>query len=93
MVLYYLLERSIPPRLRLAETEITLLLMRYESWSKRRLLKELYQAWTALGRKVRRGMVLPDLGTVTKWLSFQIDLIKGFNSAAFPTSGRSAWRL
>ncbi|WP_137154519.1 DUF5681 domain-containing protein [Rhizobium sp. FKL33] len=56
----HLLEKSIPPRLRLTDTEWLLRMMKYEGMPKRALMKELYGAWRGLGKDLPRGYVFPE---------------------------------
>ena len=58
-----LLDKSVPARLRLAKSEWTERMMRYDRMPKRTLLKAVYRAWKELGRRVPRGRTLPPL----KW--------------------------
>lgn len=74
ILLFYALQHTLPPRLRLSDTQILLRLMKYEDWPKRRLLKALHQAWHDLGKAVPRGTVMPDLGATRKRVGFLVDL-------------------
>jgi hypothetical protein len=56
-----LLDKSVPARFRLSETDWSLRMMRYDRMPKRALLKAVYGAWKALGRRVPRGRTLPPL--------------------------------
>lgn len=80
MVLFYILQQSIPTRLRLPDTKIILRWMDYEHWPKRRLLMELHQAWQKLGKPFPRGTVLPNLSATRKRLAFLFDLFAEFQS-------------
>ncbi|WP_137155141.1 DUF5681 domain-containing protein [Rhizobium sp. FKL33] len=55
-----LLEKSIPPRLRLTDVQWVLRMMKYEGMPKRALMKELYAAWRDLGKDLPRGYVFPE---------------------------------
>ena len=78
LLLFDLLQRAIPPRLRHSDSAVIVKLMRYEGWSKRRLLKELHQAWGQMGHAVPRGWVMPNLSAVERRLAFLTDLITEF---------------
>ncbi|CCV11211.1 DUF5681 domain-containing protein [Mesorhizobium sp. STM 4661] len=67
MVLAMLLEKCIPPRLRLSELEWIRKQFKYEGTSKRTLLKLLFTAWRKVGRPRPRGYLSPDLKVVKKW--------------------------
>ena len=56
-----LLDKGVPARFRLAEAEWTKRMIRYDRMPKRALLKAVYGAWEALGRRVPRGRPLPPL--------------------------------
>ena len=64
-----LLDNGVPVRFRLTETEWSLRMMRYDRMSKRALLKAVYGAWKALGRRVPRGRTLPPL----RWGEQQVE--------------------
>jgi len=49
------LDQLVPKRFRLSETEFINRMLRYETYSKRALLKELYRAWQSLGYNLPRG--------------------------------------
>lgn len=74
MMLFHLLQKAIPPRLRLSTMEIAFRQERYLYWPKRKLLKEFYGAWRRLGKNVKRGAVMPSLGVTTKRLAFLLDI-------------------
>ena len=56
-----LLDNSVPARFRLSKAEWTEHMMRHDRMPKRALLKAVYGAWKALGRRVPRGRTLPPL--------------------------------
>ena len=66
-------EHGIPPRLRLSTTQWALRAMKYESMSKRTLLKLLYESWGKLGRPLPRGFLFPDLN----WMKNRISMVIG----------------
>jgi len=82
LLMFHVLQHTLPPRLRLSETEALLRSMKYEDWPKRRRLKALHQAWQKLGKPVRRGTVFPNHSIVAGKLVFLVDLIAAFNSGA-----------
>lgn len=61
-----LLERTIPPRLRLSTHEWFVRQSRYLATPKRRLFKELYSGSRKLGRPFPRGYVFPDQSAVAE---------------------------
>lgn len=50
---------SLPARHRLSTKKIELRAERYATWSKRKLLKDVYRAWRALGVTIPRGYTFP----------------------------------
>jgi hypothetical protein len=60
-LLAILFDKFVPPRLRLSSTEWACRLMRYEDMPKRKLLKQLFEAWQKLGSPRPRGYVSVDL--------------------------------
>jgi hypothetical protein len=80
MLMYYALERPIPPRLRLSEIQVTVRWMTYDAWPMRRLLKEVHQAWQKLGHPKPRGWVMPDQSTMAKNLALWWNLITSMTS-------------
>ncbi|MER8848553.1 DUF5681 domain-containing protein [Mesorhizobium australicum] len=67
MVMAMLLEKSIPPRLRLTDIDWIHRQFKYEAFSKRTLLKLLFTAWRQVGRPRPRGYLSLDLRVVKKW--------------------------
>ncbi|MFD2053580.1 DUF5681 domain-containing protein [Mesorhizobium calcicola] len=67
MVMAMLLEKAIPPRLRLSDIEWIHRQFKYEGISKRTLLKLLFTAWRKIGRPRQRGYLSLDLRVVKKW--------------------------
>ena len=64
-----LLDNGVPARFRLSKTEWSVRMMRYDRMAKRALLKAVYGAWKALGRRVPRGRTLPPL----RWGEQQVE--------------------
>jgi hypothetical protein len=50
---------------------------RYDTWSKRKLLKEVYRAWKALGVRVRRGQTFGPLRQVKQTIDEIFDYLAG----------------
>jgi hypothetical protein len=55
------LNLGLPERYRLSELMMVIRMDRYRTWSKRKLLKEVYRAWRALGMRFPRGRTFPPL--------------------------------
>lgn len=55
------LNLCVPERYRLSELMMAIRMDRYRTWSKRKLLKEVYRAWRSLGVRVPRGRAFPPL--------------------------------
>ena len=58
LVLVHLINASLPERHRLSEIMIAMRMDRFSRWSKRKLLKEVYQTWRSLGARPPRGQTL-----------------------------------
>lgn len=93
LLLFHMLQHTLPPRLRLSETEALLRSMTYEDWPKRRLLKALHQAWSRLGISMPRGTVFPDRSIIASRLSFSSDLIAAFASGTIDVADLAAGRF
>lgn len=74
-VLFDLLQRAAPPRLRMSDAQIIVRQANYEHWTKRVLLKEVYQVWQRLGKNVPRGSVMPKLDVVKRKIEFASAMI------------------
>ena len=61
LLLAMILDKSVPARFRLAKAEWSERMIRYNRMPTRALLKTVYGAWKALGRRVPRGRTLPPL--------------------------------
>jgi hypothetical protein len=81
-LLSFLLERGIPPRLQLSDTERVLKMMKIESMQKRELLKLLFSAWQRLGSPQPRGFVSPNLTYTKRYLCVLFDLIQSIHDGA-----------
>lgn len=64
------LDRQLPPRMRLGDGVMIFRQMHHEATPKRTLLKELYQAWHSLGAALPRGWTFPSLEYVETRLHF-----------------------
>jgi hypothetical protein len=67
MLFAMLLEKAIPPRLRLSDWEWLRREGKYEAMPKRALLKLLFSSWRKLGRRRPRGDLSPNLSAVKEW--------------------------
>jgi hypothetical protein len=72
-LLAMVLERGVPARLRLSQTEWVHRAMKYENMPKRVLLKLLHESWSKIGRPLPRGFVFPELS----WMKQRIGMIMG----------------
>ena len=61
-LLAMLLDNGLPPRLKLPDIQWVFPALKYESMPKRKLLKQLFEAWRKLGHPLPRGHLSPDLG-------------------------------
>lgn len=68
-----LIERSLPPRLRLPEGVWLMRMMHYDGTPKRQLLKELFCAWRDAGIPRRRGFTYPPQWWGEKYLGAYFD--------------------
>jgi hypothetical protein len=75
LLMYYALQGSVPPRLRLSEIQATIRRMKYDAWPMRRLLKEVFQSWQRIGKPKPRGWVTPEQSIIAKKLLVSSDLI------------------
>jgi len=66
---------SLPQRYQLSEAMLVTLTHRYNTWSKRKILKEVYRAWRALGVRVPKGRTLPSLRFAEKAFDGIIELL------------------
>jgi hypothetical protein len=73
-----LMNRSLPPRLRLSEDIMFFQVDRYSRHPKRWLLKEVYSTWRKLGKRFKRGQVFPNLGRAIDLLSLAYDITAAF---------------
>ena len=53
---------ALPKRLQLDDTQLVMCMGKYECMPMRQLLKQVFAAWRALGKKVPRGQTLPPVG-------------------------------
>jgi hypothetical protein len=73
MLLFWFLQRAVPPRLRLSDTQIIMKQDRFLATPKRQLLKDLRRAWKRLGKPMPRGMVMPNVTVMRKYLEYVFD--------------------
>ena len=59
LLLVYFMNRDLPDRYRMSDTDILFAIMRHERKTKRELLKKAHRAWAAAGRPKPRGWTLP----------------------------------
>lgn len=79
MVFVDLLNRTVPKRHRLSDTEILLRIARCETLTKRELLKRLYRDWRSIGANPRRGRIFPRL-------RFAKDMVEQIDQVVFRTA-------
>jgi hypothetical protein len=56
----------VPDRFKLSDVQISIRMGRYQAMTKRTLLKEVYNAWRAMGARPRRGKTFPPLRFVER---------------------------
>jgi hypothetical protein len=81
-LLSFLLERGVPPRLQLSDTERVLKMMKFERIPKRELLKLLFSAWQRLRSPYPRGFISPNLTYTKRYLGLLFDLIRSIRDGA-----------
>lgn len=74
------LQATLPPRLRMSTVAILTRQLRYSSWSKRKLLKEVFQGWQQLGKDIPRGKTFPSLAQARPWLEFVFSFLAEFRA-------------
>ncbi len=62
-----MIDRSVPDRYKLNDSELNSRMLRYQCIPKRQLLKDVYRAWRSLGMHLPRGKVFPPL-RAGKWM-------------------------
>ena len=75
LMLYVLLQQTLPPRLQHTTASTVVQQMCYLNCPKRQLMKDLYQVWSRLGVNVPRGTVTPNLGITKRFVDIFLDLI------------------
>ncbi|MGB3502894.1 MAG: DUF5681 domain-containing protein [Mesorhizobium sp.] len=65
-----IINRSLPPRLQMTELDLIVRMDHFACHPKRWLLKQVYDAWRRLGKKVKRGTTFPMLGAGVKQIEF-----------------------
>jgi hypothetical protein len=71
------LDRTLPPRLRLAKSEWVFVPWKYERLTKRELQKRLYRSWRKLRRNIPRGFVFSNMRDAKRKLGFVYDFAPG----------------
>lgn len=90
-----MLDRTLPPRMRLSDTDRMLRRWRVERLPKRALLKMVLQGWRELGvRNIRRGALFPNMQKAAVLVGLIFDLRKGLNEGRLDpdTPNTPAWR-
>jgi hypothetical protein len=64
------LDKGLPPRLRMSNSDIMTTQWPFERLTKRELLKTLHREWRKLGRSIPRGFVFPDRNVAVKHMEF-----------------------
>lgn len=82
MLISFILDMGVPPRLQLSDTQRALSMLKYQSMSKRELLKLLFTAWQRCGSPHPRGHVSPDLTYTENYLRLLFGLIKSMHEGA-----------
>lgn len=90
-LLAMVLERGVPARLRLSQTEWVHRAMKYESMPKRVLLKLLHESWTRIGRPLPRGFVFPELSWMTERIGMIVGLLNSIRSLQLDPSNAKEW--
>ncbi|MGC2774605.1 MAG: DUF5681 domain-containing protein [Bradyrhizobium sp.] len=70
---------GLPERYRLSEIMFVICMDRYATWSKRKLLKEVYRAWWALGVRVPRGRTFPPLRFAKQTIDEIVEILTSGN--------------
>jgi hypothetical protein len=91
LVVASLMNDTVPMRFRLSEVEFIMRIMRYESTSKRALLKMVYRGWRELARDLRRGHTSPPLHSAIEQLDMVFDAMRQLAAGeGVPRSGTVA---
>jgi Family of unknown function (DUF5681) len=81
-IIAMLLDRTVPPRLRLPSINWAMRSMQYEGMSKRELLKSLFTAWRKLKSDVPRGFVFPNMDGVVRHVTMINTLLADIQNGA-----------
>ncbi|MBL0375287.1 hypothetical protein JJB09_25050 [Rhizobium sp. KVB221] len=84
-----LLERAIPPRLRLSNTQWLLRTMKFETMPKRALLKNLFEASQTLGTPHPRGYVFPNLNSTQRRLGMIFEILRDIRTSGLDPTAMS----
>lgn len=84
MVFMNLLNRTVPKRHRLSDTDILMRIAKYQTMTNRALLRHLYRDWRSLGGRPRRGTTFPPLKFAVDLMEKldQMDIFSTVSSAA-----------
>lgn len=93
LLVFHLLQRSLPPRLQLPIPVAAVRMSRYQPWPKRKLLKELHQAWRKPGKSISRGYVFPNLEFMRKQMEFNQELTAGFAAGQIDLDAIARWEF
>lgn len=75
LVFAEVLNLCLPERYKLCDVKMFIQLQRYNAWPKRKLLKEFYRAWHAVGVPARRGRTFPPIRFTKQLLEQLADLL------------------
>jgi Family of unknown function (DUF5681) len=73
-----MLNDGLPERVRLSDDDIFWRVYRYERIPRLQLLKQIFAAWRALGRKVPRGTILPPVGRFMDAFDERMTMVRQF---------------
>lgn len=76
----FLLQDTLPPRLRMSTVTIVTRELRYSSWPKRKLLREVFQGWQKLGKDIPRGKTFPSLAQARPRIEFMFSFLAEFRA-------------
>lgn len=81
-----LLNKILPPRLRLSDFEIEYRIDLHSRHPKRWLLKEVHTTWRRLGKRRKRGQLFPKLGDGVRRLTFGAELFNAIHDGTLDTN-------
>ncbi|MEM7061463.1 MAG: DUF5681 domain-containing protein [Pseudomonadota bacterium] len=83
MIFALTIDRGLPERLKIDDTELILRTMKYNATPKRALLKQLTEGWRECGVKSRRGRTFPSARFARDSLSFAVDFVNAVTRGEF----------